>query len=89
MGLNYLHKEVGCIHTDIKPENILVSPRPKQLMEMYESVPKQFVGHNKSVDVSMFYTKEQNQERKKQKKKLKKKKIHDVKELEEETVPGN
>ena len=26
IGLHYLHSQINCIHTDIKPENILLVP---------------------------------------------------------------
>lgn len=34
MGLSYLHKECGIIHTDIKPENILMCVSEKHVAAM-------------------------------------------------------
>ena len=37
IGLHYLHKHCGIIHTDLKPENVMVCLDKKELKEIYES----------------------------------------------------
>ena len=37
IGLHYLHKYCGIIHTDLKPENVLVCLGHKELKEIYDS----------------------------------------------------
>ncbi len=37
IGLHYLHKYCGIIHTDLKPENVMVCLNPAELKQIYES----------------------------------------------------
>ena len=37
IGLHYLHKYCGIIHTDLKPENVMVCLSKEELKEIYES----------------------------------------------------
>ena len=37
IGLHYLHKYCGIIHTDLKPENVMVCLSDQELKEIYES----------------------------------------------------
>jgi len=37
MGLDYLHRFCKIIHTDLKPENVIVSLSKKELAEIYRS----------------------------------------------------
>jgi len=37
IGLHYLHKYCGIIHTDLKPENVMVCLNPNELKQIYES----------------------------------------------------
>ena len=60
-GLYYLHEHCEVIHTDIKPENILLVPTSAELMKHIRDVPDHFKSHIKQdVQPSQFYSKEQN-----------------------------
>jgi len=37
LGLHYLHKHCGIIHTDLKPENVMVCLDQKELKEIYDN----------------------------------------------------
>lgn len=37
MGLDYLHRFCKIIHTDLKPENVIVSLNKKELAEIYKT----------------------------------------------------
>ena len=52
IALHYLHEHVMCIHTDIKPENILIVPWESELLEMLDKVDVRFKSHIQNVDVS-------------------------------------
>jgi len=74
IGLDYLHRMCNVIHTDIKPENAILSPTEDQLTDHLESVPKHFRSHIKGkIQSSMFFSKEQNKINKRKKKNQKKK----------------
>ena len=74
MGLHYLHTQCEVIHTDIKPENVLLVPSSKELMSHMDKVPAKFKSHIKAqVQPAQFYSKEQNAINRRKKKKAKKK----------------
>jgi len=37
IGLDFLHRFCGVIHTDLKPENVLMCLTPKEIQEIVEN----------------------------------------------------
>lgn len=80
ISLDYLHRICNVIHTDIKPENAILCPNEEQLFKHIDEVPDHFKSHIKGrIDLSQFFSKEQNEinkrKKKNQKKKNKRKKV--------------
>ncbi|CAI2361764.1 unnamed protein product [Moneuplotes crassus] len=75
IGLDYLHRLCNVIHTDIKPENAILCPNEKQLMEHLDTIPDHFkTSIQGPIQSSMFFSKEQNKINKRKKKNKPKKK---------------
>ena len=75
ISLDYLHRMCNVIHTDVKPENAILCPNEDQLFKLIEDTPAQFKSHIKGrIDLSQFFSKEQNEINKRKKKNQKKKK---------------
>lgn len=74
LGLVYLHEHCDIIHTDLKPENIMIKMEPQEEMQLVENI-KQY----KVKPISMKYlknlqaSKNSKTKKKNEKKKLKKK----------------
>ena len=87
LGLVYLHEHCNIIHTDLKPENIMIKLETKEEEELIESIKKY-----KVKPLSMKYlknlqtSKNPKNKKKSEKKKLKKKqkKDNEKKDLEKE-----
>lgn len=78
LGLVYLHERCKIIHTDLKPENIMIKMEPSQEQQLIQQL-----SHYRLKPLSMKYltniqaSKNPKSKKKQEKKKLKKKKLQE------------